>query len=61
MKTIAYYAGYEAKAKEITEAGWIFARDKFNSENPPGQKWTGSADGFEYAKGEFQALCDKKD
>ena len=59
MKSLFYYAGYDGKSKEINEAGWEFARDKFNSENPPGQKWTGSENAFDYAKGEFQAICDK--
>ena len=58
-KPAAYHAGYEAKAKEISEMGWEASRDAFNLANPPGQKWTGSADGLAYAQGEFAALADK--
>ena len=61
IKTHAYYAGYEAKSAEIAEAGWTVARDEFNRANPPGQPWTGSVDGLAYAKGEFDAICDKMD
>lgn len=57
-KPAAFYAGYESKVAEIAQMGWAAARDKFNLENPPGQKWTGSADGLAYAHGEFQALSD---
>ena len=59
IKPDAYYAGYEAKAKEIAEMGWEAARDAFNLANPPGQKWSGSTNGLAYAQGEFHALADK--
>lgn len=57
-KTDAYYKGYDAKKEEIAAMGFEAARDKFNAENPVGQKWTGSAEGLQYAFGEFQALVD---
>lgn len=57
-KPAAFYAGYESKVAEIHQIGWISARDKFNLEQPPGMKWSGSADGLAYAQGEFQALSD---
>ena len=57
MKTTqAWQDGYEAKAQEIREMGFEAARNAFNLANPPGQKWTGSADGFQYACGEMEAL-----
>ena len=59
IKPAAYYAGYEAKAAEIAQLGWVAARDEFNRANPPGQKWTGSEEGLAYAQGEFDALADK--
>jgi hypothetical protein len=58
MKSAAYYAGYDAKKEEIAAMGFVAARDKFNEENPVGQKWSGSAEGLQYTQGEFQALCD---
>jgi hypothetical protein len=58
MKSEAYYQGLEAKKQEIAEMGFEAARDKFNSENPVGQKWAGSLEGLEYANGEMQALVD---
>jgi hypothetical protein len=58
MKSAAYYAGYDAKKEEIAAMGFDAARDKFNAENPVGQKWEGSAEGLQYANGEFQALSD---
>ena len=57
-KTKEYYAGFDAKSDEIKTMGFEAARDKFNLENPPGQKWTGSIQGLNYARGEYQALCD---
>jgi len=58
MKSPFYYAGYEAKAKEIEEAGWEFAMDKFNSEHT--MEKLESEDGFQYIRGEFRALRDKR-
>lgn len=58
-KSATYYRGYEAKAAEISCAGWEAARDTFNAAYPPGQLWTGSVDGLEYAHGEYAALCEK--
>lgn len=57
-KPAAFYAGYESKAAEIVEMGWTAARNKFNFDQPPGQKWTGRGEGLAYAHGEFQALSD---
>lgn len=54
--TDAWHNGYNAKIEEIKEMGWIASRDKFNTENPPAQKWTGSSDGLCYSIGEFAAL-----
>lgn len=56
-KSAAYFAGVDAKNFEIKEMGFEAARDKFNLEYPVGQKWQGSADGLDYSKGEFDALC----
>ena len=56
----AYHNGYEAKVLEINNMGWIAARDKLNLDYPPGQKYTGSQDGYLYLKGEMQALLDKR-
>ncbi|HTH09915.1 MAG TPA: hypothetical protein VMA55_10135 [Acidovorax sp.] len=58
MKLETYHQGYDNKVVEIRQIGWIAARDEFNRANPPGQRWTGSADGLAYAQGEFQALSD---
>ena len=55
-ETDAWHNGYNSKAEEIKQMGWIASRDKFNSENPPGQKWSGSYDGLCFATGEFAAL-----
>ncbi|WP_186137938.1 hypothetical protein [Burkholderia gladioli] len=60
-KIPAYYAGYEAKAAAISEAGWIAARDEFNRVNPPGKAWAGTPDELAFAQGEYQALCDTMD
>jgi hypothetical protein len=57
MKTAAFYAGQESKAAEIQGMGFEAARDKFNAENPPGEKSNLSAEGKEFAAGEFYALC----
>lgn len=51
MKSATYYQGYDAKAQEIREMGFAAARDKLNSEYPPGQPWTGSSQGLEYTRG----------
>lgn len=61
IKTPAFLAGFDAKNVEIDAMGWAAARDAFNVANPPGQQWTGSAEGLAYAHGEFQALCDRMD
>ncbi len=54
--TPAYTAGLAAKKQEITEMGFIAARDKFNIDCPVGVKWAGSAEGLDYSKGEMAAL-----
>lgn len=56
----SYHDGYEAKITEIDGMGWNAARDKLNLDYPPGQPWTGSVDAYHYAKGEMQALLDRK-
>ena len=58
VKTEAYWKGYEAKMEEVTEIGFVKARDAFNIAHPPGQKWTGSQAGFQYSIGEADALYD---
>lgn len=58
-KSPAFHDGYEMKSEEIAAIGWIAARDAFNTSNPPGQPWTGSAEGLAFAQGEYQALCDR--
>lgn len=56
--TASYEAGFAAKKQEISEMGFSSARDKFNIDCPVGAKWTGSAEGLEYSKGEMAALED---
>ena len=58
VKTEAYWKGYDAKQEEVAAIGFEKAREAFNIANPPGQKWTGSAAGHQYAIGEFDALYD---
>ena len=58
IASLCYYAGYEAKAKEIEEFGWKFAMDKFNSEHT--LEKLESEDGFQYIRGEFRALREKR-
>jgi hypothetical protein len=58
QKSAAYYAGLESKKLEISGMGFDAARDKFNSDHPPGVMWTGSVEGLEFAHGEFAALVD---
>lgn len=58
-RTEAFHKGYDAKVEEIQTIGWVAARDKFNGENIPGEKWCGTPEGLQYAQGEYQALCDE--
>ena len=55
----SYHDGYEAKIVEIDGMGWEAARDKLNLDYPIGEP-LGSEDAYEYAKGEMQALLDRK-
>lgn len=57
----SFEAGHKAKSIEIESVGWAAARDEFNRVHPPGQPWTGSADGLSYAQGEYAALCESMD
>lgn len=50
-----YINGYDAMQEEIHGMGWANARDKFNMDNPPGQKPVSLAAWY-YAKGECDAL-----
>lgn len=54
--TKAFDDGFSAKWAEIKEMGFSSARDKFNTDCPVGVKWTGSAEGLQYANGEMAAL-----
>lgn len=56
-KTPAYFKGFEAKIEEISSMGWEAARNLFNSIYPPGTPWSGSSEGLQYARGEFDALA----
>lgn len=52
-----YISGYEAVAQEIREIGFSAARDKFNIDNPVGQK-PSSLGAYYYAKGGCDALSE---
>lgn len=56
LKSAPFHKGFESKQSEISDIGFEAARDKFNLENPVGQKWSGSDDGLQFALGEFEAL-----
>jgi len=56
FKSVAFHKGLESKRAEIREMGFEAARDKFNLDNPAGQKWSGTTDGLQFALGEFEAL-----
>lgn len=58
FKSEAFHKGLESKRVEIREMGFEAARDKFNLDNPAGQRWTGTADGLQFALGEFEALTE---
>lgn len=50
-----YAAGFDAKQAEIKSMGFAASRDKFNMDNPVGQKPSSLA-AYYYAKGEMDAL-----
>lgn len=52
-----YWRGYDAMQAEIAAMGWAAARDKFNTENPVGQKPSSLA-AYYYAKGCADALLE---
>lgn len=56
FKSEAFHKGFESKQSEIREMGFEAARDKFNLDNPAGQKWQGTTGGLQFALGEFEAL-----
>lgn len=58
FKSEAFHRGLEAKRVEIREMGFDSSRDKFNLENPAGQKWSGTTEGLQFALGEFEALTE---
>ena len=51
----AYAAGFNAKQAEIKSMGFAASRDKFNMDNPVGQKPSSIA-AYYYAEGEMDAL-----
>lgn len=51
----AYDAGFDAKQAEIKSMGFAASRDKFNMDNPVGQKFSSMA-AYYYAEGEVDAL-----
>lgn len=53
---VDYFAGYEAAKKEISQMGFVATRNKFNLENPVGEKMSMPA--YYYAKGQIQALLE---
>jgi hypothetical protein len=50
-----YAAGFNAKQAEINAMGFAASRDKFNMDNPVGQKHSSMA-AYYYAEGEIDAL-----
>ena len=50
-----YAAGFNAKQAEINAMGFAASRDKFNMDNPVGQKHSSMA-AYYYAEGEMDAL-----
>lgn len=50
-----YWRGYDAMQAEIDAMGWAAARDKFNAENPVGQKPSSLA-AYYYSHGGITAL-----
>lgn len=58
MRSSSFEQGYNNKAQEITLLGFDAARDKLNLDYPPGQRYTGSKEGFDYMQGEACALAD---
>ena len=53
-----YSVGYEAERESVRSLGWTAARDEFNRQNPPGQRWSGTVSDLARAQGAFQALFD---
>ncbi len=58
MRSESFYRGYNTKTQEITLMGFDAARDKLNLDYPPGKRYTGSKEGFDYMQGEAVALAD---
>ena len=55
-KSKAFYNGYESKVNEIQGMGWEAAKDKLNLDYPPGEKYNGSIERYNFMQGEGEAL-----